>query len=270
MCTISIIIPYFNSEKTIIRAMDSIIGQTYKDFEVILVNDGSTDNSYEIVNEYIDSHKDYSFKHIYQNNSGPSKARNRGVAESNSEFVAFLDSDDSWLSKKLEIQMKTFCLYNDISILGCDYSIVKDDITIKKSKDTGNFRRISFYRRLFKNCFSTSSIIIRRNVFNELGGFNESQRYAEDTLLFLRVLRKYNGGKIEKSLVNLYKNEYGDAGLSADLWKTERCELENFNILRKENESNNKKISLLLYIIVYLFSILKYFRRILLIKIRKR
>ena len=92
MSQISIIMPIYNAEKTLVRCLDSIQQQTYKDFEVILVNDGSKDTSVEICQRYCEADK--RFKLINQENSGPSKARNRGIDESTSKYLSFVDSDD--------------------------------------------------------------------------------------------------------------------------------------------------------------------------------
>ncbi|MBO0550670.1 hypothetical protein EXQ37_09800 [Clostridium botulinum] len=104
----------------------------------------------------------------------------------------------------------------------------------------------------------------------EIGGFNEDQKYAEDTLLYLKILRKYKGGKIQLPLVNLYKNEFGQGGLSRNLIETEKCELKNFKQLRTENYKYNKKINIILYFVIVTFSLIKYLRRILIIKLRKQ
>ena len=98
---ISVIIPTFNRSKTIFRAIDSILKQTYKPYEIIVVDDGSTDGTKDLViNKYP------SIKYFYQSNNGVSKARNKGVHESKGEWIAFLDSDDEWLPKKLQEQKK--------------------------------------------------------------------------------------------------------------------------------------------------------------------
>jgi glycosyltransferase involved in cell wall biosynthesis len=270
MCKVSVIIPYYNSEMTIIRAVDSVTNQTYKDFGIILIDDGSTDESHRLIDNYINNHAKFKFVHIYEENSGPSRARNIGVIRAKGEYIAFLDSDDSWHKNKLEIQMKFLENNKDIAILGCDHNILIDNLSIKKSKDTETFIKVNFYKRLFRNYFSTPSVVIKKEVFDELGGFNESQSYAEDTLLFIRVFRKYNGGKIEKPLVNLYKEEYGATGLSSNLKESEKWELHNFKILRQENKFNDKKINLPLYAIICLFSLLKYLRRLAIVKFRKR
>ncbi len=101
--SVSVIIPYYNSERTIVRALNSVINQVYKNFEIILIDDGSNDNSYSVVEDFIKNNSQYQIKNLYQNNSGPSKARNLGIKQSIGKYIAFLDSDDSWDKNKLKI-----------------------------------------------------------------------------------------------------------------------------------------------------------------------
>lgn len=270
MCRVSIIIPYYNSENTIIRALESVIKQTYRDYEIILIDDGSTDNSHKIIDDFFGDNGGHKYLHLKQKNSGPSKARNEGVRISSGEYIAFLDSDDSWNYNKLELQMNFLGNNENIDILGCDYNIIIENAILKNSKDRNAFLRVYFYNRLFKNFFSIPTVIIKKRVFEEAGGFNEKQRHAEDSLLFMKILRRYNGGKIEKPLVNLYKLEYGESGLSSYLKESEQAELNNFKILRNENNINDKKINIILYMSICIFSIIKYIRRIIIIYLRRR
>lgn len=271
MVKVSVVIPYYNSKKTILRALHSVVNQTYRDFEIILINDGSTDNSEQVVNEFTIKNKNIKMININQTNLGPSKARNTGIKIAKGEYVAFLDSDDSWNKNKLEIQMKFIKKNKYVSILGCDYNVIKNnDIVINKSNSTGKYIKVDFYKRLFKNYFSTPTVIVKKKVIAEFNGFNENQKYAEDSLLFLKILREYDGGKIELPLVNLYKNEYGDSGLSTNLKILEKWELNNFKVLYRENNKYNKKINFLLYLCIIIFSYLKYLRRLLIVKLRRK
>lgn len=268
--SVSVVIPYYNSEDTIIRALESVINQTYRDFEIILIDDGSYDSSYKKVEEFISSHRDFKIKNLHQENYGPSKARNLGVKYAEGEYIAFLDSDDSWDRNKLDIQMEYLKKNRDIAILGSDHNIVIENKVYKKSKDTGEFIEVGFYKKLFKNYFAAPTVIIKKEAFEDVGGFNEAQRYAEDPLLYSKILRKYKGGKIQSPLVNIYKNPYGDSGLSSNLKKCQTSEIRNFKLLRDENPKYHKKIGCVLYIFVILFSYIKYIRRVAIVYIRSR
>jgi glycosyltransferase involved in cell wall biosynthesis len=250
MPMVSIIIPYYNSKRTIIRALESVVEQTFTDFEIILVDDGSHDNSHTIVDDYIKKNEKIKFTHYYQENAGPSEARNLGISKSDAEYIAFLDSDDSWASNKLEIQMKLI-------------SENKRKYFVKSELEY-----ISFYRLLFRHYFHTSSSVIRKKVLDNIGGFPENQKYAEDTLLFARITRKYKTAVSKDFLVNTYKHLFGDSGLSENLKESNKYELNNFKALRRENVNSTKKITIFLYVLVLLFEYVKYFRKILIVFFR--
>lgn len=95
---ISIVIPLYNKEKSVVATLQSVLEQTYTDWECIVINDGSSDNSLEVVKNFIDEFKidDFKFQILTQNNAGVSAARNRGIIEAKGEYVAFLDADDLW------------------------------------------------------------------------------------------------------------------------------------------------------------------------------
>ncbi|QCX34370.1 glycosyltransferase family 2 protein [Caloramator sp. E03] len=269
MCKVSIIVPYYNSEKTIIRALDSIKNQTYKDFEIIIINDGSNDSSEKLVNKFINDNKNIKCKHLNQKNKGPSSARNLGIKSSKGEYIAFLDSDDTWENNKLEEQINFLEKHKDYYILGTQNNIIIKGKKLNKIKTNDYFTEITFYKRLFKNYFITPSVIINKKALEEIGLFNEEQRYAEDQLLFMRVLRKFKGGIINIPLCTTYKYLYGDNGLSANMKMCEKFEIRNLILLYKENNKSEKKISFALLILLIIFSYLKYLRRILIVKLRK-
>jgi glycosyltransferase involved in cell wall biosynthesis len=269
MLMVSVIIPYFNSASTIIRAVESVATQTFTDFEIILVDDGSSDNTHVIVDDYIERHDGICFKHYHQENAGPAEARNLGISKSDAEYVAFLDSDDSWVRNKLEIQMKLMA-ENNIDMLGSNINLADaNGKIIRKYYVKRDLKYISFYKLLFKHYFNTSSVIIRKKVLNNIGGFPAKQKYAEDTLLFTRITRKYKAAVIKDFLVNAYKPLFGESGLSGNLKETNKYVLENFKVLRRENANNTKKIGLFLYVLVLLFSHLRFFRKNLIVFLRK-
>jgi glycosyltransferase involved in cell wall biosynthesis len=269
MLMVSVIIPYYNSESTIIRAIESVGKQTFTDFEIILVDDGSSDNTHIIVDGYIKKHNEIFFKHYYQENAGPSEARNLGISKSDAKYIAFLDSDDSWVSNKLEIQMKLMA-ENKIDLLGSNINIVETNgKIIRKHFIKSQLEYISFYQLLFKHYFYASSVVIRKKVLDNIGGFPEKQKYAEDTLLFARITRKYKSAVSKDFLVNAYKPLFGASGLSGNLKETNKYVLKNIKTLKKENVHNNKKIGYVLYILALLFSHIKYFRKISILLLRK-
>lgn len=269
MLMVSVIIPYYNSESTIIRAIESVATQTFTDFEIILVDDGSNDNTHFIVDGYIKKHDEIFFKHYYQENTGPSEARNFGISKSDAEYIAFLDSDDSWVRNKLEIQMKLMAA-NKIALLGSNINLVETNgKIIRKHFIKSQLEYISFYKLLFKHYFYASSVVIRKKVFDNIGGFPEKQKYAEDTLLFSRITRGYKSAVSKDFLVNVYKPLFGKAGLSENIKETNRYILDNFRVLKKENANSNKKIGNILYFLVLFFARIKNIRKISIALLRK-
>ncbi len=118
---VSVILPTFNRAHLICEAIDSILNQTYRDFEIIVVDDGSTDNTTEVLQRYSDR-----ITYIKQENKGPGDARNRGIAEAKGEYIAFLDSDDIWFKDKLELQVAVMEKLPEIGFLCSDFCILKD------------------------------------------------------------------------------------------------------------------------------------------------
>ncbi|MBS7836978.1 glycosyltransferase family 2 protein [Wohlfahrtiimonas chitiniclastica] len=230
---ISVIIPCFNSAKTIERAVLSVQNQTYENIEIICIDDGSTDETVNIL---------YRLSSIVSNliilknniNSGPSHSRNRGAAIAKGEYIAFLDSDDYWHYQKLEIQMNELQKHNltfiaTKAVCNLDISFTIQDCEIKTKK-------ISFNQLLMKNYFLTPTVLMESDIFQP---FDEMQRYSEDYKLWLEIAEKNPnsvGLIVSPVLVGLDKFSYGVSGLSANLWLMEKHEIKNYLFfLRKGN-----------------------------------
>jgi glycosyltransferase involved in cell wall biosynthesis len=188
MVEVSVIIPAYNAEKTVRESIQSVLEQTFKNLEVIVVNDGSTDRTLEIVS----SLKDSRITIISSKNSGPSAARNLGIKYACGQYVSFLDSDDLWLPSKLEDQLNILKTSNEAKVV---YSWV-DNI------DEGGFRlgvgsrsTISgdAYPYLLVSNFirNGSNILTERSCLNETGFFNVNLRGPEDRDMWLRLASKY-------------------------------------------------------------------------------
>ena len=143
---VSIVIPCYNSQSTIAKVLGSVIDQTYTDYEIILVDDGSTDDTKGAIEEFFND-KTIDHKYIYQKNRGPSAARNRGVENSSGEYIAFLDSDDAWHPKKLEI-MLSLIEKNRVNILGHAYTL---DANFDKTFEKKDLKKVGFLQLLLKN-----------------------------------------------------------------------------------------------------------------------
>ncbi len=199
---ISVIIPTFNREKTIKRAIDSVLNQTYKDIELIVVDDCSTDRTEEIINGYMDNRIKYYKLH---QNSGACVARNKGVELSCGEYIAFQDSDDEWLENKLEKQLDfleknnsdiCFCSLNNICLNGLKEIIPSKKVETEEIKD-----------RLLKNNFiSTQTIFGKKECFVD-EKFDVKFPRFQDWDLVIRLSQKYKIVHCDEVLVNMYKQE---------------------------------------------------------------
>lgn len=180
---ISIVIPLYNKENTIARALDSVLAQTYQDFEVVVVDDGSTDGGVAVVEQYTAPR----IRLIRQANAGVSAARNKGIAEAKGEYVAFLDADDEWLPEFLE----------EIVVLQREYPMCRAQATNYTFNSYGVksptiLRKIPFQgeRGVLTNYFKvascshppvwTSAVCIERNLLQEIGGFPVGVKSGED------------------------------------------------------------------------------------------
>lgn len=185
--TVSVIIPTYNRCDFLREAIDSVLKQTFADFEVLVVDDGSTDATRDVVMGFGDSR----IRYLFQSNSGVASARNWGVASSHAELIAFLDSDDFWLSNKLEVQVKYFEDHPGISVCQTEEIWVRDGVRVNPAE---KHRKRSGW--VFDDCIplcivSPSAVMIRRDAFNALGGFDESLRVCEDYDLWLRTALRY-------------------------------------------------------------------------------
>ena len=120
---VSVIIAAYNASETIVRCLDSVKKQTYPNIEVVVVNDGSTDGTKVIVEDYIAKNVALNIVLFNQINAGPSIARNNGIKYSTGKYIAFLDSDDEWFPEKVENQIECFLKYTEIDLVGCGYCI---------------------------------------------------------------------------------------------------------------------------------------------------
>ncbi|MFA6320559.1 MAG: glycosyltransferase [Candidatus Omnitrophota bacterium] len=195
---ISVIIPAYNSAKYLAEALDSVSAQTYPVFETIVVDDGSTDNTADII-------KKYPVVCVSQKNKGPAAARNAGLKIAKGDYIAFLDSDDMWSSDKTEKQMR---LFNDPScvMVYSDMSHSKDGVLIYKSylkeKRYGYVGSGRVYEDLLKeNFIFTPTVIVKKDVFRKVGYFDENYKVCEDYKMWLGIARANSIGFLDEPLV---------------------------------------------------------------------
>jgi glycosyltransferase involved in cell wall biosynthesis len=191
---ISVIMPAYNAERHITAAIQSVLDQTYQRWELIVVDDGSTDATAEIARRFASS--DNRIKCISQQNQKQAKARNVGIEGCGGELVAFLDSDDLWIREKLELQAKALLEHN-ADLVFSDGFVFQDDNVVDESLTfsplQGSFGGAEMFALLMMcNRIPILSVLMRRNVWEEVGGFDESPRHhgVEDYDLWLTIARR--------------------------------------------------------------------------------
>lgn len=196
MVKFSIIVPLYNKALYVRKALDSIVAQTYKDWELIVINDGSSDNSLEVVKNFVEDLKieDRRLKIIDQTNSGVSAARNNGVAASKGEYVCFLDADDWWEKDYLKTMSEAIEACPNAGIYGVNYYSVRKGVAkqVLNGIPTGIMDYFKTYSRPpYAMPLWTGAAAIPRKVYDEVGGFNPMLKMAEDFDLWTRIALKY-------------------------------------------------------------------------------
>jgi glycosyltransferase involved in cell wall biosynthesis len=179
---VSIIIPTYNRAWIVRDAIDSVLGQTYADFELIVVDDGSTDRTPQILDAYGDR-----LRVIRQANQGVSAARNRGIGESSGPLIALLDSDDLWLPGKLSVQVDFFRKHPAALICQTDEIWIRNGLQVNPGKRHRKPSGMIFERSLELCLVSPSAVMFRRELIEKVGLFDESLPACEDYDLWLRV-----------------------------------------------------------------------------------
>lgn len=185
MPRVSIVTPVYNAEKLIDKTIESVLNQTYKDFEMILVDDCSTDSSKEVIKSYSDIDKRIKY-HKLDKNSGPAVARNKGIELSQGPYICFLDSDDLWLPTKLEEQL-AFMEEKDIAFSFTSYSLI-DEAGNDLDKIVNVPKEIDYEGLLKNTIIGCLTVIIDRE---KTGDFKMPLvRAGQDTATWLSILRK--------------------------------------------------------------------------------
>jgi len=193
---ISVIIPTYNREISLERAIDSVLEQTYRNFELIVIDDGSTDNTVSIIRKFRKRIRYYSRLH-----GGVSSARNLGLEKSEGTWVAFLDSDDYWLPRKLERQMQCLTENPRWLVLQTDEKWIRHGTVVNPMNKHRKYSGWIFRQCLPLCIVSPSAVIVHQKVFNDVGVFDESLPVCEDYDLWLRIALKYEIGLLPEKLI---------------------------------------------------------------------
>jgi len=189
---VSVIVPTYNRANLVSETIKSILNQTYKNFELIVVDDGSTDNTEEVIKKFNDNR----IKYIKIDNwGGPAKPRNTGIKKARGEYIAFCDDDDIWLPEKLEKQIKVFQISNETAMLYTRFKRIEGDIISNRIlPKNGKYKSGNIFKSLyFKPFIACSSVIVKRSVLDQVGFFDTDPNLIaiEDIDLWLRIALKY-------------------------------------------------------------------------------
>lgn len=193
---VSVIIPTYNRGWIVKEAIDSVLDQDFTDYELIVVDDGSVDNTSEILTGYGGV-----ITILHQSNKGVSSARNCGVAASSGQLIAFLDSDDLWLPGKLSIQVKFFKDHPDAVINQTQERWIRKGVRVNPKQRHHKFSGMIFEHSLALCLVSPSAVMIKKSLFDEVGGFDEQFPACEDYDLWLRVSCRYPVHLIDTPLI---------------------------------------------------------------------
>jgi glycosyltransferase involved in cell wall biosynthesis len=223
---VSVIIPVFNAESTIIATLESVVRQTYTKIEIVVVDDGSRDNSNQRIREYIEANPDVNIKLIGKANGGVSSARNTGIDHATGDYICFLDSDDIWLPEKVMIQLEIFAAFPEIDCLGT--TINDERYTKMFGISFDRLTRITPRMMLLKNFVHIMTTMTKRAAISDIGYFYTDQ-LTEDANLIIRLAHKFNTYLLNESLVVCGNGKpiFGHSGLSSRLWEMEKGELSN-------------------------------------------
>ena len=201
---VSVIIPTYNRGWILTEAIDSVLAQDYEDYELIVVDDGSTDNTREILDDY-----GQDIMVLRQANKGVSAARNRGIAEAGGQLVAFLDSDDLWLPRKLSRQVDFFKL-NPAAVINQTEEIwIRNGVRVNPKDRHRKPSGMIFERSLGLCLISPSAVMIKKPLFDAVGVFDENLPACEDYDLWLRVSCRYPVHLIDTPLI-IKRGGHGD------------------------------------------------------------
>jgi len=224
---VSVVIPTYNCRDYVAGAVESVLAQTYKNIEIIIIDDGSTDNTHDILGPYLDR-----ILYIYQPNGGLANARNRGIREAKGGFIAFLDADDRWSPEKVEIQVKCLDQFENVSMVFTDFSAFDESGNFERSYFYKAFPILREYRLNVSNIFPNSSavssakgniriyhgnittvlfagniilpstVLLKKPSLTQVGAFDERYRLAEETDFFLRYSLRTQMAYVDYPLVN--------------------------------------------------------------------
>lgn len=196
-----VIIPTFNRASLLERAITSVLNQSYPFFKLYIIDDGSTDETFQIIEKF---HSDERLHYLKQENKGVSAARNLGISHSHHSWVTFLDSDDEWLTDKLQKQRDYILQHPEIKFIHSNEIWIRDQIRVNAPLKFDKSAEGLLERSLETCIISPSTVAIKRELLEYFGGFNEEFKICEDYDLWLKILFREKVGFIEDFLIKKY------------------------------------------------------------------
>jgi len=218
---VSVVIPTYNRSEFIAGAIDSVLAQTYTVDEIIVVDDGSIDDTKEVLSQYDNIHV------LYQTNRGVSCARNTGIKHAKNDWIAFLDSDDTWNDNKIEEQVNFHTSNPNIFISHTDELWIRNGKTIRQKKHQKKPSGFCFLDNISACKIGPSTTMIHKSIFDEVGLFDENLRVCEDYDLWLRVSREYDIGYVDLKLITKYaghENQLSFSTFAIDTYRIKALE----------------------------------------------
>lgn len=240
----SVIIPLYNKAPYVAKAIQSVLAQTFADYELLIVDDGSKDESAQIAAQIIDGHDNCRL--IKQENAGVSVARNNGVAASQGEYLCFLDADDWWEQTFLEEMAKFINEFPEAGIYGANYTIVNETkhktrvakIGVEEGFEKGYINYCKVYAKTMYMPLWTGAVCIPRKIFEEMQGFPKGIKLGEDFLLWIRIALKYKVAFLNKALAYYNQDvDIANRGVGR-LHKPTEHMLWNLEFLSEEEKTN--------------------------------
>lgn len=255
MTKISIITPTYNSSRFIKRTIESVLYQTHTDWEYLIVDDNSTDNTTEIINEFIKQDSRIKLFKTQENSGGPATPKNVGIEKAKGEYIAFLDHDDEWLPEKLEKQLQIFEKSNDekLGLVSCFINIRNNDKGTIIAKHHNLYRDNALKILLQFNFLATSSCIMTKSeVLRNVGLFDTNFRVSDDWDMWIRILKF--GYKIDYApqyLINYFMYE-------ANLSNNKESEIKDFRLLFNKNNTEPTKMGESCFLSFYYYNTKQY------------
>jgi len=222
MPPVSVIIPTFNRCALLHRAVESVLNQTEQDFELVIVDDGSTDDTLQYLQSLVNINNVQILR--LDKNYGVSKARNAGVNASNSEWIAFLDSDDFWHPDKLKRQLKWLGDNPQYSIMQTNEIWIRNGVRVNPPKTYKKTCGDIFNESVERCMITPSSVMMKRSLFELSGGFDEKMKACEDYDLWLRITCKFHVGLEPNNLLTRYGGHGGQLSFTVEALDKYRIE----------------------------------------------